>query len=181
MSESVSSLPKEHHHTEHEANEPHTADLEATEHQATDHQEEAVDTSWVCGHCQIYNHSTSLQCVNCQQNKDQVLIQQAHHEAHHAEVQDHAGVSPPAGGEIQQPENNGMAASHWMPGPGAPLPHLEMMPNAGPHDGTWSCTKCGRANLETKARCSSCQGWKNGERQNMGRKKDPDSGIPLES
>eukprot|EP00804_Cyclotella_cryptica_P024968 CCRYP_015508-RA/>CCRYP_015508-RA protein AED:0.06 eAED:0.06 QI:133/1/1/1/1/1/6/1103/1440 len=38
---------------------------------------------------------------------------------------------------------------------------------SGSHDNLWSCIKCGNNNLPTKKRCSNCQGWRGGVRENI--------------
>lgn len=39
--------------------------------------------------------------------------------------------------------------------------------SSGNANDSWSCTKCGNSNLPTKKRCSNCQGWRGGVRDNI--------------
>eukprot|EP00804_Cyclotella_cryptica_P003348 CCRYP_012838-RA/>CCRYP_012838-RA protein AED:0.04 eAED:0.04 QI:194/1/1/1/1/1/4/108/663 len=44
---------------------------------------------------------------------------------------------------------------------------------------TWACHKCGNHNMASKARCSTCQGWKGGVRENKPKKrKEPTKESP---
>mmetsp|Transcript_30098 Transcript_30098/g.62330 ORF Transcript_30098/g.62330 Transcript_30098/m.62330 type:complete len:743 (+) Transcript_30098:2-2230(+) len=169
-------------------NESHAENNNAVEHQYSEHQHteqydgEQVahhdqnyhqDVSWVCNQCLIYNHSTSESCSNCHLKREQV--EQAPQPVQPPEVE----VPPSEGNEGQptpeqvggnsndegaqipaNPTDNSLA--QWAP---ATLHHHEL--EAQP---TWVCPKCQKENLQSKARCGSCQAWKNGERKNITRK-----------
>mmetsp|Transcript_1171 Transcript_1171/g.2906 ORF Transcript_1171/g.2906 Transcript_1171/m.2906 type:complete len:175 (+) Transcript_1171:197-721(+) len=82
------------------------------------------------------------------------------------------------GGQAASPCQRGRRSFRELcPPPLPPPPPALPMPTAAPLpiapavavEETWSCHKCDRRNLISKARCSSCQAWRGGRRQGYGR------------
>lgn len=129
--------------------------------------------SWVCNQCLIYNHATSEICSNCHQKREQV--QQAPQPVQPPQVE----VPPSEGNEGQpMPENvGGNSFQDGVQNPANPTDNTLVQWEPGtPHhhaseaQPTWLCAKCQKENLQSKARCGSCQAWKNGVRKNLTRK-----------
>ncbi len=158
-----------HQYSEHQHTEQHEGGQ--VEHHDQNYQ---YDVSWVCNSCLIYNHSTSEVCSNCHMKREQVEQVPHHVQPPPVEVPTEGNDGQPtqehAGGNENAIEEGAQVPAHsadtsfaqWPPG----MPnHHEM--GAGP---TWICSKCQKENLQSKARCGSCQAWKNGERKNITRK-----------